>query len=413
MIKILKLDNIGEGVEEIFAAEIRVKTGDKIKKGDVIAEFETYKTVFAYESEYDGIVKEIYIELDNMHKLPLDICSVEISGDTEIKINPEIKIETEEKKLNISPKAKKLIKENNINLDDLKNKLKPNIIINEKVVNDYIRENVTNNSGYLNQKFYNYLLENFDKDRSFFKLPENEKIQKYRDAGAIIGANVSLAYGAGVIGKKIIIEDNVKISRKTIIKTNELHISKNVIFENDCLWLCNKIFIGKYTFISAESRAGWGGEWSNNSEIKIGEFSHIGEQAMLNPSKPVIIGNRVSIGAGTKIYTHQFWQSVLDGYAALHKPVIIEDYVQIGANTVMLPGSVIGSGITIGANSLVSGKFKGPGLLSGNPAKFLQRDSYPRQLEVCDKIKIIKNILKEFAVKYNLKIIEETEKINS
>jgi len=50
------------------------------------------------------------------------------------------------------------------------------------------------------------------------------------------------------------------------------------------------------------------------------------------------------------------------------KPVVIEDYVWIGANSIILPGVTIGRGSVISANSVVSKDIPPMVLAGGNPA---------------------------------------------
>jgi len=54
------------------------------------------------------------------------------------------------------------------------------------------------------------------------------------------------------------------------------------------------------------------------------------------------------------------------------KAIIIEDNVWIGANAIILPGSFIGEGSVIMANSVVKGTYSKKTLLGGVPAKILK-----------------------------------------
>jgi acetyltransferase-like isoleucine patch superfamily enzyme len=50
-------------------------------------------------------------------------------------------------------------------------------------------------------------------------------------------------------------------------------------------------------------------------------------------------------------------------------PIVIEDDVWLGANTVVLPGMNIGRGAVIGANSVVSANIPAMAVARGNPAE--------------------------------------------
>lgn len=404
----IEIKNIGEGVEEVFISALHVHEGDNVKKGDLIADVETYKTVFQVESEYDGVVMKVYVVSGQSSRLPVIICDIQTSSDRSIVCG-----QSESKRM-VSPRAKRLMKQAGIDEEEIFN-LYAKPTIEEKDVKDYISKHGSarvrqTTGGLVNDEFYRYLTDDFENDRVFFRLSSEEKIDRLKKAGAVIGNRVVLKHGAGVIGRQVVIEDNVEIGRNTVLKGKNVNIGKYVIFENDCFWQCRKMCIGKYSYISSESRVGWGGEWENHASLRIGDRSHIGEQAVLNPSREIKIGDDVSVGAGTKIYTHQFWQSILDGYVALHEPVEIKSYVQIGANAVLLPGTVVGSGITVSANSLLSGQYKGPGLVGGNPARVLQKGLFPYNLSPEDKKTKIVHLLEVFADNYTLECQREGDR---
>lgn len=52
--------------------------------------------------------------------------------------------------------------------------------------------------------------------------------------------------------------------------------------------------------------------------------------------------------------------------------VHIGNNVWIGDNVVILPGSYIGDGCIVGANSVVTGKFGNNSIIAGTPAKVLK-----------------------------------------
>lgn len=102
---------------------------------------------------------------------------------------------------------------------------------------------------------------------------------------------------------------------------------------------------------------------NNLGKISIGDRCHIGQFVTIGVRANIKIGDRVGIASGTKIYSGS--QAVQAGKflagpmipeklkAIKSGPVIIEDDVMIGANTVVLPGVRIGTGAVIGANSII------------------------------------------------------------
>ena len=92
------------------------------------------------------------------------------------------------------------------------------------------------------------------------------------------------------------------------------------------------------------------------------------------------IGNDVSIGAGTKIFTSKYPCS---GYKEKEKaikyvpleesPVVIGNNVIMGANSIILGGVAIGDNVMIGAGSVVTKDIPSNSVYAGDPAKFIRR----------------------------------------
>jgi len=86
----------------------------------------------------------------------------------------------------------------------------------------------------------------------------------------------------------------------------------------------------------------------------------------------ITIGNHVLCGANTTI-TDFDWHPVLkNGVTEMASaPIIIEDNVWLGMNTVVLKGASIGRNAIIGANSVVTKSIPANAIAAGNPAKVL------------------------------------------
>ena len=62
------------------------------------------------------------------------------------------------------------------------------------------------------------------------------------------------------------------------------------------------------------------------------------------------------------------------------KPVVIGENTWVGENVVILPGSSIGKGCVIGANSVVKGVFPDYCIIAGSPAKIVKRYSFDKKV---------------------------------
>lgn len=103
----------------------------------------------------------------------------------------------------------------------------------------------------------------------------------------------------------------------------------------------------------------------------IGKPEQIGRFSVIDYGGNVEIGKNVKIGYGVIILS----VSSITGsknVQIIRKPVIIGDNVEIGSNTVILPGVTIGDNSTIGANSLVNKDIPPNSVAVGSPARVIR-----------------------------------------
>ena len=116
-----------------------------------------------------------------------------------------------------------------------------------------------------------------------------------------------------------------------------------------------------------------------NADFSVGDYSGVTNVAIQCFDK-ISIGNYVNIGNGTTIFDTNFhsldWQTRAvrsrDVENATTSPVVIEDYVFIGARCIIGKGIRIGEKSIIAAGSVVVKDVPPCQLWGGNPAKFIK-----------------------------------------
>ncbi|MCS2324790.1 acyltransferase [Bacteroides fragilis] len=115
-----------------------------------------------------------------------------------------------------------------------------------------------------------------------------------------------------------------------------------------------------------------------NAELIIGNNVGI-SQAALICHKYISIGDDVKIGGGVCIYDTDFHslnpeirKSNDDLKMRIEKPVIIENSVFIGTQSIILKGVTIGKNSIIGAGSVVTQNVPANQIWAGNPARFIK-----------------------------------------
>jgi acetyltransferase-like isoleucine patch superfamily enzyme len=111
--------------------------------------------------------------------------------------------------------------------------------------------------------------------------------------------------------------------------------------------------------------------------IEFGQDVWVGYFCILDGSGGLKIGDHVTIASGAHIYTHDssFYrvnEEIKDPINGTHcdrGPVLIGDNVQIGANSIILPGVTIGNNVLVGALTLVNKNIPDNSLVVGSPCK--------------------------------------------
>lgn len=104
------------------------------------------------------------------------------------------------------------------------------------------------------------------------------------------------------------------------------------------------------------------------ARLTIGEYSHINRGCLLDARGSLIIGNSVSVSYDVRIMTgsHNYKSPT---FPCVFLPIIIEDYVWIGANATILNGVRIGEGAVVAAGSVVTKDVDPYAIVAGIPAK--------------------------------------------
>ena len=145
-------------------------------------------------------------------------------------------------------------------------------------------------------------------------------------------------------------------------------ISKNALLINpQYITIGSNVRIDAFAVLTATKR-----------KIIIGSNVHLGVACYINGSYGFQIKNFSSISSGCRIFTSSddyggnflFSPTIPKKYTkSLNKKILIEKFVNIGANSVILPGVKISEGVAIGALSLVTKNLKGWGIYFGVPVK--------------------------------------------
>lgn len=106
--------------------------------------------------------------------------------------------------------------------------------------------------------------------------------------------------------------------------------------------------------------------------LTVGDWSAIGEYALIYNLGPVKLGRKVTISHCAHICagTHDYRQPDLP---LLKPPIVIHDQAWICADAFIGPGVIVGDGAVVGARAVVAKDVEPWTVVAGNPARFIKK----------------------------------------
>ncbi|CAG8980648.1 hypothetical protein HYALB_00013059 [Hymenoscyphus albidus] len=110
--------------------------------------------------------------------------------------------------------------------------------------------------------------------------------------------------------------------------------------------------------------------------VKLGKGVYVNSNATFIDTCPITIGARTMMGPNCSFYSgkHPIDPFLRNGIKGPEDgmSIVIEEDCWLGGNAIVLPGTTIGRGSTVGAGSVVTGDVPRFCVLAGNPARILR-----------------------------------------
>jgi acetyltransferase-like isoleucine patch superfamily enzyme len=227
-------------------------------------------------------------------------------------------------------------------------------------------------------------------------LPSPLKVWAYRTfRGYRIGKGVKLAFGGIILGDEVDIAEGVEIGLLAMVMGRSIRIGRHSSVGTMSYVACERIDIGEDARIREQVFVG--GPQLPESSFTLGSRTIILQMASINPTKPVTIGDDTGIGGHCLIFTHGSWLNQLDGYPVTYEPVTLGKSVWLPWRVFVMPGTTIGDGSVIGANSLVQGTIPPQSLAVGSPAKVIRSaPDFPRVPSEEKRAEMVAQMVSEF-----------------
>ncbi|MDQ3817295.1 MAG: acyltransferase [Acidobacteriota bacterium] len=139
-----------------------------------------------------------------------------------------------------------------------------------------------------------------------------------------------------------------------------------LIFHPENIEIGDDVYVGHQSILKGYYRG----------EMLIGSGTWIGQQCFFHSAGGIRIGNNVGVGPGVKIIT-SFHAEEGISKPILHsrtefRAVVIEDDVDLGVGSVIMPGVTIGKGAQVGAGGLVTRDVPAYAVVAGVPARLIR-----------------------------------------
>jgi acetyltransferase-like isoleucine patch superfamily enzyme len=226
-------------------------------------------------------------------------------------------------------------------------------------------------------------------------LPSPLKKALYRLKGYHIGRNVRLALGSVIVGSTVSIGDGTEVGFFSFVRGRTIKLGHHVQIGAATMIDTPHIDIGDGTKLNEQVFIG--GLQFPDSRLVVGRNCQIMQMTFINPTRSIVIGDDTGIGGDSLIFGHTSWLSRFEGYPVEFDSIQIGNSVSIAWRVFVLPGTEIGDGAVIGANSLVRGRIPPRCLAIGFPARVVSKEpEFPRVLTAAEREAIFRDIVDEF-----------------
>jgi acetyltransferase-like isoleucine patch superfamily enzyme len=190
-----------------------------------------------------------------------------------------------------------------------------------------------------------------------------------------VGDRTSIGFLTIIRGKEICLGSHVQIGSMTFLDTPYMEIGEDTKINE-------QVFVG--------------GLQSPDSRFVVGRNCQIMQMSFINPARSIVIGDDSGIGGHCLIFGHTSFHSKFEGYATDFAPIEIGSRVGLAWRVFVLPGTKIGDGTMVGANSVVSGTLPPSSMAVGYPARIVGKAPvFPKKVSDEEKVTMFREIVAE------------------
>lgn len=207
---------------------------------------------------------------------------------------------------------------------------------------------------------------------------------------------MTLGRASSIKAKRLVLEPGASIGDQVKIEAEDLYIGACARIEQGVRIVTSECIISDGAYIGREAEVDVSGGKSSLSRLLAGPASLISPGCFVNTCREVVLEEESALSPRAMVFTHRFWQSVLEGYDVAFLPVRLCKQSWIGACCNVLPGVTIGEGAVVVSNSTVASDVPAGVMAGGVPATVLRPKAYV-ELSPERRHSILAAVLDDFA----------------
>jgi acetyltransferase-like isoleucine patch superfamily enzyme len=231
--------------------------------------------------------------------------------------------------------------------------------------------------------------------REFTAPQAGAKAMTHEGQGIFIHSSALLGQGSCLRGRRIYMGPGAVIGAHCRLEADAIYIGPSTRIGAHTDMVTGELILGQGVMVADHVVVDLSGGRSSQSRLLAGHGSLISTRAFINTCREVVIENEAALSPGAMIFTHSFWQSVLDGYSADFAGVRICRDAWVGAGCQVLPGVSVGPGAIVVSNSTATDDVPAFCMAGGVPAKVI-RTRLKKTLSPEQQLALMDGILTDF-----------------
>lgn len=214
--------------------------------------------------------------------------------------------------------------------------------------------------------------------------------------GWSVAPGAAIAPGARIVARRVVLAEGAVVGEGTRIEADAVYLGPQAKVGARTGVVTGELVAADGAYIGEGVDVDLGGGRSAESRLLVGRAGLVSPRCFVNTCREVVLEDESALSPGAYVFTHRFWQSVLDGYTVAFAGVRLCADAWVGSGCQVLPGVVVGAGAVVMSNSTVAGPVPPECMAAGVPAVVVRR-GLRRELVAADKDGIVRDILREFA----------------